>query len=280
MSDAHVGRRMDAETVVLLILIAVFMIGAVASLLLAESNYVLTAVCVGLIVTAVLHRFLGGVEGSTLTVRGFQACGGVAVFSIVTWFINDQLVKQSLIVDPDPTSWVAIDRGGTPIPVTIGEMDPTQVAAEFMQTISWNVHVEPNSLRVVGGGHNLGKIDGLTLERLGLFNAMAMGNGRGILYTRELTANVVEDLSPVYQYKIETTNFVDSYNGFRVLDENGDVVLQNTSLRTKNFQFFEHDDMYFLVFVSRAAHNDPEKEPWAVFGFAQVTLSLKLSPLN
>ena len=77
-------------------------------------------------------------------------------------------------------------------------------------------------------------------------------------------------MRPIYPYKIRITQFTDSYNGFSVLDEHNAVVLSEGLLRTKNFQFFEHDGGHFLIFVARAAHNDPNKVPWAVFGFAQV----------
>lgn len=52
------------------------------------------------------------------------------------------------------------------------------------------------------------------------------------------------------------------------------MVLSEGLLRTKNVQFFEHEGRHFLIFVARAAHNDPNKVTWAVFGFAQVNLIL------
>ena len=47
-----------------------------------------------------------------------------------------------------------------------------------------------------------------------------------------LTAGAEGDLRSVYPYKIRTTQFSDSYNGFSVLDEHNAVVLSESLLRT------------------------------------------------
>ena len=65
MPNHRKDRGLDTETKIVLALIAVFLFSAVASY--AVGSPILTAVCAGLIVTALLYRFLGGVEGSTLT---------------------------------------------------------------------------------------------------------------------------------------------------------------------------------------------------------------------
>ena len=58
------------------------------------------------------------------------------------------------------------------------------------------------------------------------------------------------------------------------------MVLSEGLLRTRNFQFFEHEGQHFLIFVARAAHNDSDKAPWAVCGFAHVNLTLSRHNLS
>ena len=273
MTKHRKGQGLDPETIVVLVLIGVFSACAAASNFAADSP-ILTAFCLGLVATALLYRFFGGVEGSTFKVATFKASGSVAVFAFVTWFVNDKLVEQNPIIDPAPSSWIAIDRNGASSAVTIGGELYSQDVSEFLREAVWGVKIESGMIRVTEREHELGKIDFSSLGPLGLFDRIEMIQGRGIRYTGELTAGAEGDLSPIYPYKIRTTQFTDSYNGFSVLDENNAVVLSEGLLRTKNFQFFEHEGRHFLIFVSRAAHNDPVNAPWAVFGFVQVNLIL------
>ena len=277
MSDHRKDRVLDIETKIVLCLIAVFSLTAAASY--AVGSPILTAICVGLVVTALLYRFLGGVEGSTFTLVTFKAGGSVAVFAFVTWFVNEKLVEQNppLILNPSPQSWVAINNNGTPTPVTIGGKKYSQDVSEFFRNVVWSAKLESGMIRVTAQDNGLGKIDPQSLRQLGFFNRMEMRQGRGIQYTGELTAGAERDLRPVYPYKIRATQFSDSYNGFSVLDEHNAVVLSQGVLRTKNFQIFEHGGEHFLIFVSRAAHNDPQKSPWVVFGLTQINPTLTLN---
>ena len=184
--------------------------------------------------------------------------------------MNDKLVEQNPIIDPAPSSWVAINRNGAPTAVTIGGEPYSQDVSTFFSDAIWDAKLESGMIRVTEREHDLGKIAFSSLGRLGLFDRMEMSHGKGIRYTGELTAGTEADLSPIYPYKILTTQFTDSYNSFSVLDEHNAVVLEKGLLRTRNFQFLEHEGRHFLIFVARASHNDPRKAPWVVFGFAQV----------
>ena len=281
MENQRKDRGLDTETKTMLGLIAVFFLGAVVSY--AVASPILTAVCTGLIVTALLYRFFGGVEGSTFKVATFKASGSAAVFVFVTWFVNGELVQQESIppaIDPNPQDWIAIDRNGAPTAVRIGGEPYSQDVSAFLSNATWDAKLESGMIRITTQEQGLGRIDLQSLGQLGLFDGMEMSQGRGIRFTGELTAGAEADLSPVYPYKIRTTEFTDSYNGFSVLDERNAVVLREGLLRTRDFQIFEHGGEHFLIFVSRAVHNDPMAAPWAVFGFAQVNPTLNGQDLS
>ena len=273
MANHRKGHGLDPETITMLVLIGVFSASAAASYLVVDSP-ILTAFCMGLVATALLYRFFGGVEGSTFKVATFKASGSVAVFAFVTWFVDYKLVEQNPIIDPTPSSWVAINKNGASTGVTIGGELYSQDVSEFLRDAVWGAKLEAGTIRVTERELELGKIDSSLLGRLGFFDRLEMIQGRGIRYTEELTAGAEADLRPIYPYKVQTTQFTDSYNGFSVLDEHNAVILSEGLLRTKNFQFFEHEGRHFLIFVARASHNDPNKAPWAVFGFAQVNPTL------
>ena len=279
MTNHRKGHGLDTETIIMLVFIGVFFVSAAASYLAVDSP-ILTAFCMGLAATALLYRFFGGVEGSTFRVATFKASGSVAVFAFVTWFVNGELVKQNPIIDPAPSSWVAINRNGASTAVTIGGETYSQDVSTFLRDAVWGTKLDSGMIRVTEREYDLGRIDFSSLGRLGLFDRMEMSPGRGIRFTGELTAGVEADLAPVYPYKIRTTQFTDSYNGFSVLDERNAVVLREGLLRTRDFQLLEHGGEHFLIFVSRAVHNDPMTPPWAVFGFAQVNPTLNGQDLS
>ena len=271
MSNHQKNRDLYTETNIVLGLIFVFLIAAVASYVVR--SYILTAVCTGLVVTALLYRFFGGVKGSTFRLVTFKAGGSVAVFAFVAWFVNGELVKQH----PRPVlkSWVEIDKNGKSILVTPKGRKQGQEVSDFLRDVVWGAKLESGTIRVAERGHNLGEIDSRSLYELGLFDRMEMNQNRTIQYTGPLNARGEENLR-IYPYKIKTTKYTDNYNGFSVLHKDGELVLEEKFLRTKDFLFFKHRGKHFMIFVSRAAHNDPNKKPWAVFGFTQVNPTLRL----
>ena len=267
---------MNTETKIVLVLIAVFSAGGAVSLWLDQPP-VITAISFSLLVTACLYRFFGGVEGSRLTVASFKASGGVAVFGATLWYVNDQLAARSPIVEPAPAEWMALDRTGTPIDVRIGQdsiiSDPS-VLAEAV----WNAASVDGTFRAAAEDRTLARIDPASLGVLGLFNEVRMPTGRTIQFTEELTAGMEADLFPPYPFRLRATGFRDNYNAYSILSRDDGSVVDEDVLITKNFKVFAYDGQYFAIFVAWAVHNDPEREPWAVFGFAQLELSVDDPP--
>ena len=262
----------DAETTILLVMIVLFTGGAALTHVYTLPP-VLTAVCVCLVVTATLYRFLGGVEGSRFAVASFRAGGSVAVFAAAMWYVNSELVARNPAIQPQPEDWIAIGRDGAPVDLRIGGESVNPDASEFLRNTIWDVRNDSNAIRVKAGAHDLALIGLPSFGSLGLFDHLEMVEGRGLRYTEDLMQGQESDLSPPYPLRIRADGFGDSYNGFSILDRaNGKVVIQG-SLRSKSFLFFEHAGSHFIVFVSRAVHNDPDQDPFAAFGFAQVRLS-------
>ena len=141
MTNHRKGHGLDTETIIMLVLIGVFFVSAFVSYL-AIGSLTHTAFCMGLVATALLYRFFGGVEGSTFTVATFKASGSAAVFVFVTWFVNDKLVEQNPIIDPAPSSWVAINRNGAPTAVTIGGELYSQDVSTFLSGVVWDAKLE------------------------------------------------------------------------------------------------------------------------------------------
>ncbi len=275
MTNSRNGQRPDTETIIVLVLVGVFSMSAAVSFVVVESP-MLTAFCMSLVATALLYRFLGGTEGSTLKVKTFKAGGSVAVFVFVMWFVNDKLLEQIPTIDPAPSSWLAINKNGASSEVKIGRKQYSHDVSEFLRDAVWGAELGSGLIRVTERENKLGKIELSSLDSLGLFDKIEMIQGRGVHYTDELIAGAEWDMSPFYSYKIQTHRYADSYNSFSLLDKHDKEVIRNGFLRTRNFQFVEHENKHFMIFVSRAEHNDPEEAPWAVFGFTQVNPTLNL----
>ncbi len=263
---------MNGETKLMLILITVFLIGGVASLWLGQPP-IITALSGGVVITAILYRFLGGVEGSTFTVATFKTTGSAAVLCVAVWFMNEQLVAFNSRIQPEPANWVAVDRTGAPVDIRIGQdslvSDPSVLADAV-----WSVTSETGTLRVAAGDKTLARIDPASLDSVGLFNQVGMPSNRAIQFTEELVVGMEDDLFPPYPFRIRATGFRDEYNGYSILSRDGGSVVDEDALVTRNFKVFAYDGDFFAVFVARAVHNDPGEEPWAVFGFAQLELSV------
>ena len=259
------------ETRILLGMIVFFSAAGAVSLGLDQPP-VVTAISFSLVITACLYRFLGGVEGSRLAVASFKAGGSAAVFGAALWYVTGQLVALNPTVQPPPPEWMAMDRNGAPVGIRIGQ-DSVIPDPSLLEDAVWSVENVGGAIRAAAGDRTLARIDLSSLGSVGLFNQVRMPDGRAIRFTGELARGMEADLFP-YPFRIRATDFRDSYNGYAILGRDGDAVIVEDVLITRTFKVFSHDGEYFAVLVSRAVHNDPGREPWAVFGFAQFELSV------
>ena len=262
----------NSETRIVLSLIVLFSTGAAISLWLDQPP-VITAISCSLVITACLYRFLGGVEGSRLAVASFKAGGSAAVLGAALWFVNGELAAGDPTVQPAATEWMAIDRTGAPVAIRVGQNSVVSNAS-LLDNAVWTARNDAGAIRAAAGDRALARIDLSSLGSLGFFNEITMPDGRAIEYTDELSAGMEADLFPPYPFRIRATAFRDNYNGYSILDRNDGTVIDQDVLITRNFKVFAHNGEYFVVFVSRAIHNDRRREPWAVFGFAQLRLSV------
>ena len=260
------------ETRILLGMIAFFSAAGTVSLALDQPP-VVTAINFSLVITACLYRFLGGVEGSRLAVASFKAGGSAAVFGAALWYVTGQLVALNPTVQPPPAEWMAMDRNGAPVGVRIGQ-DSVVPDPSLLENAVWSVRNVDGAIRAATGDRTLARIDLSSLGSIGLFNQVRLPDGRAIQYTGELAQGMEADLFPPYPFRIRATDFRDNYNGYAILSRDEDRIIDQDVLITKNLKVFTHDGEYFAVFVSRAVHNDPVRPPWAVFGFAQLELSV------
>jgi len=262
------------ETRILIGLIAVFAtLGGVS--LWRDQPPAITAICVSLMATACLYRFLGGVEGSRLAVASFKAGGSAAVFGATLWFMNGQLAEQNPPIEPASSEWFAMDRTtGVPVEVTIGQVRLSP-DTESLSDVEWRVERRDDAIRVVSGDAVLVRLDPESLGAIGLFDDARMADQRVIKFTNPLEQGRKADLYPPYPFEIEATSFGDDYNGYTVVDRKTGAEAKSGTLRTETFEVFSYENRSYVILVSEAVHNSPNRAPWAEFGFAELELEVR-----
>ena len=261
------------ETQILLGLIALFSIGVAVSLW-QDQPPVITAICASLMVTACLYRFLGGVEGSRLAIASFKAGGSAAVFGAALWFVNGELLSLNPPINPAPSEWIAIDRTGKPVEVTIGQ---TAIPAntKLLRDVVWRVESRDGEIRAVTSEETLAKVDLKSLHSIGLFNYASMADNRIIKFTNPMEPGKEADLYPPYPFWIRADDFRDNYNGYSIMDMETDTAIATGLLVTRTFEVFSYEGRTYVILVSRATHDEPSRAPWAVFGFAELELGMR-----
>ena len=166
-----------------------------------------------------------------------------------------------------------MDRTGVPVDIRIGQ-DSIVADPSVLADAVWSAASDEGTFRVAAGDKTLARIDPASLGAVGLFNQVRMPSGRAIQFTQELAVGMEDDLFPPYPFRIRATGFRDDYNGYSILGRDDDSVVDEDALITKNFKVFAYNGQFFVVFVARAVHNDPDREPWAVFGFAQLEMGV------
>jgi len=195
--------------------------------------------------------------------KGISATGGAAVLLIVWWQGTPQLIEWENRIQPNPSEWIAVDRTGAPITIRIGR-DSLLSDSSLLADVEWGVTSTAGAIRVVAGADTLGALDSASLESAGLFNELKMPSGRTIRFTDELSVGMERYLFPPYPFWIRADGFRDEYNSYSILSQDRNTVLATGALITKNLKVFSFSGQVFMVFVARAAHNDPAREPWAV----------------
>ncbi len=229
---------------------------------------IIISFCFTLTATGIVYRFLGGLAGSSFSIKGAKLVGSIAVIYVITSYIDSELKDQRPVITPSTDIWTAVDQSGRIIPVTIGGEIHFQDSTQFLTQAEWYVTEDENGTIWVSNSDNrLARFDTTSLSKIGYFNWIEME--QGIQYIDKLTVGSVGNLSPIYPLKIRATAFRDEYNGFDVLDQD-DVVISAGTLRTRNFKMIKHKGKYYIILVRGAVHNDPNSEPWASFGVMQI----------
>ncbi len=230
----------------------------------------ITSFCLGTTIALVLYYFLEGSKDSTFSLPWVKLTGSSAILFAIGYFGNEPIAKWQSLIEPDPKTWIALDNSGSYVPITVGRTTYSQSATSFFKDTMWNVKGSSDSVRLVKNVENMGNIDLHSLNEIGFFDSIEMQQGRDIQYSDELSSGNESSLSPVYPIIIRATTFRDEYNGFQILGADDKNILIEGTLRTRNFQFFRHNEKHYMIFVVRARHNDPIKPPWAVFGLTQI----------
>ncbi len=104
-----------------------------------------------------------------------------------------------------------------------------------------------------------------------------MADNKTIVFAGPLERGKEAELHPPYPFWIRAGDFRAGHNSYFIMDMQTDTAIVTDALATRTFETFRYGKRTYVIFVSQAAHNDPRRPPWAVFGFAELKLSVDLS---
>ncbi len=279
--------KLSSEDVVVIALVVLGIPGALLAQHL-QFKPILVAVVLSLGVAAAIYRFLGGIQGASITTGSVRLGGTAAAFLVFTYFVDDKLVQQTTI-DPSPGSLLVLDLNtGKPVPVSVDGVTRVQIPkSDAMENHPWSAGLQPRGLllstRVERGSDeaagdeefSFGHVPVNTLRTLQLFNRLSP---KDFLYTEALSAQAKSvSLSP-HPFVLDVGSFEGGYCQYRI-SSNGSPVAQG-ALLNKAGDIFEFDGNHFLLMVTQADHdpqgtgNEDPRAPWVQFGIVQLELAL------
>lgn len=276
--------KLKPEDWVVITLVLIGLLGGLGAAYM-KMQPVLVAVLLALGIAAAIFRFLGGVEGASLKTGTLRLGGSAAVFLIIAWFVNQNLVVQTEI-KPSPETWLALDhQQGIPVSVSVAGVERIAVPdPDVLIDHEWKAKLRPQGLRLLSKAVKTGEADAddefvlghvasSTLQALHLFNTL---DPRTLRFTRPLNAGTQGiDLKP-YPFVLNVGSFEDGLSSYELFSDSTKVA--GGSLRNKDGEILHIGRQVFLLMTVAANHaphtlGEEDKEPikpWVRFGFVEL----------
>lgn len=281
--------RLKPEDWVVITLVLIGLLGGLGAAHM-KIQPVLVAVLIALGIAAAIFRFLGGVEGASLTTGTLRLGGSAAVFLVIAWFVNENLVVQTEI-RPSPETWLALDhQQGIPVSVSFAGVERvTLPEPDVLVGHEWKAKLLPEGLRLSSKSARIGKaaaddefvlghVPSSSLRSLDLFNTL---DPRTLRFTRPLNAGTQGvDLKP-YPFVLNVGSFEDGLSSYELFSDA--IKVAGGSLRNKDGEILHIGRRVFLLMTVAANHapqtaDEENKEPirpWVRFGFVELLPSLE-----
>jgi hypothetical protein len=277
-------KGLSAEDVVVVAVIALGFLGsALAFVIRVDIPPIIIAVFLGSAVSALVYRFLGGIATeTTFTMGAFKVGGTMAALLGSSYFINAQLVTQTLNMDelfePHVTQWFAMEKQtAVPIRVKIRGVsnDIPEPAPNTLENAQLQVKREDTGFSVfpMDADFSLGRLNPRELRSAALYTSVGQ-KLEPFVVTRRLppdSANI--DLDPI-PFRISTNRYGGDFSRYTLVDDAGNEIYHGSIYR-KQAEIVEVDGRVYVIAVVEVDHEPEEGDPpYAKFAIGEVRLEV------
>ncbi|MCL1123772.1 hypothetical protein [Shewanella surugensis] len=252
------------------------------------------AIFLGIAVSSILYRFLGGVHNASFTIGALKVTGSAAILIFVAWWANDELktfmpvltLKKPAFdlakdVVPTHTSWYAVSTAtGNPISLNFPHHQQQHLAPSFARLSeqnlqrSLNLHQGDDGIVVAVDNHArhiIGTLSQGELNELGFFNKVDMRLNPFEVATFGALQGI--DMSSKLPFTIHTKGFSENYTRFALKSRIDDQVIYEDSILLRGAKLFQYHDQYYLISVVQVNHAPEDIEPYAKIYLAELSVS-------
>ncbi len=250
------------------------------------------ATFLGIAVSALLYRFLGGIHGTTLATGALKITGAGAVLIFVAMWSNEELktwvpnTKAENIsfdiskhVFPKKEEWYAVHRAsGLPIRIEFPNFEQELKPPTFdeLNSAAQNRKLNLKSLKgsaavYINSGVDmlLGKIDEAEFNELGYHKQYKV---EFIPYkVVSFSAKQKVDINPKLPFLVETKGFSENYTSYSLLSRNSNLELHRGDIYLRNAEIVNISEKYYLVSVVQVNHET--REPYAKIYVAEIKVN-------
>ncbi len=250
------------------------------------------SIFLGIAVSALLYRFLGGVQDASFTVGALKVTGTAAILIAVSVWANDELEEYIPSVHgtsfditrhsiPDSDTWLAVNKEtGNPITLEFPKFNqkhdpPSLEELNLMRKgRDINLILENGDIFAYlknGGDRVLGQIPKNEINKIGFYGDEKIQ----LIPYRVVTlgASQKEDITANLPFVIETRGFNDNYTRFALIPKSGGDEIHEGAILLRGADVVEYQNHHYLISVVQVNHDPEDAEPYAKIYIAEIQVN-------
>ncbi|WP_096085058.1 hypothetical protein [Agaribacterium haliotis] len=293
-----ISERLTAEDIVIIvaIVLTLLMTPLLTALWFLEKPILIPppviSVFLGIAVSALLYRFLGGIDKASFTLGALKVTGSAAILIGLSWWLNGELEKYlpqpspaypkfnlSSDVNPNAESWYAVDTDtGRPVHLEFKSHQQAHPAPSEAQlnALRKSRHLslteQKGSLLVVSKDSQriVGQLANEEISKLGYHNGVDIKLKPYRVESFGATQEI--DFSVHLPFTVSTNGFSENYTRFSIKSKLDGRTLLEDAILLRGAKIFKHSDKYYLISVIQLNHAPEDVEPYAKFYIAEISI--------
>jgi len=229
---------------------------------------VVLLIFLGIAITALFYKFLGGMGNSMFSTPIFKLTGSAAFLFAFIYFINPILEKQSKpsideITLPHYEKWMAVDKSSLqPIRLGFPKFDYEIAENKLAGNLDLDFKIEDNRFNVFVKGHEENILGSLNTEKvtkafegqieMELKQSQVFMNGRGLQSKTTVLS--------WFPYQIVPVLFDDETTYYQIID--GDQVIVSSEIHQRGSNLHIINGKNFLLTIHRVDHSNQPYMVW------------------